>query len=86
MKINDVIVCVNPYGRLVGKNNFGKNVYKCIELTKNKKYTILGINYTNMAITVNIINDIGVKRTYEVKRFKLIPDIREEKLNILLNG
>lgn len=86
-KVNDTVICIKAYGRIIGKNAFNKDGYKSIELTNNKKYIILGITWTKPGGSfLRILNDVGVTRNYECRRFKHISDVRDDKLNNLLNG
>ena len=59
------------------------NTYNGYGITKNNIYDVL--DYSDLGY-VTIINDFGVRDYYLSERFKPISDIREEKLNILLNG
>lgn len=74
---------MNKEGKVICIDNTGK------ALTIGKIYTILEVHKlqgrTNVYATgISLLNDNGVRGTYELHLFKTIEDDRDEKLNNLL--
>ena len=56
-----------------------------IDLTQGKIYDVLEITIFNNNYYYRVIHDKEGFGTYNSDRFKLLTEVREEKLNILLN-
>lgn len=77
-KIGDIIICVD---------NCSYSRSSSTDLTLNKVYTVINIEKGPVSrdnYYVTIIDDDNVECSYVDTRFKLLSEIREEKLNILL--
>jgi hypothetical protein len=72
------VVCVNN-GEMDGAMDSSVN------LTVGKVYKALGDNVSTSDHVFNIINDLGKRGSYYHRRFKLLEEIRENKLNEILN-
>jgi hypothetical protein len=72
MKKGDTIVCLNLKG--IGDN---------VPLTIGRKYIVLSSLVKDKL--VEIISDDGCENYYLINRFELLENIREEKLNKLLD-
>ena len=76
MKTGDIVVCINGDAY---ENN----------LTEDKQYQVLNLkfyphDYTGGgALYVKIRNDLGTISEYDAEKFKLLSEIREEKLKEL---
>jgi hypothetical protein len=72
------VVCVNN-GEMDGAMDSSVN------LTVGKVYITLGDNVSTSDHVYNIVNDLGKRVSYYHRRFKLLEEIREDKLNKILN-
>ena len=74
MEIGDVVVCIN--------DKYNGYDIKIHWLTSNNHYTVLDIIKKN----IEIIADDGLKVQVLRKRFKLLTDLREEKIKKILKN
>jgi hypothetical protein len=70
------VVCINN-----GKMDRAMNDY--VNLTIGKTYEVIGDRVSRSDDAYRIINDIGKEGSYHNGRFKLLDDVREEKLKQL---
>jgi hypothetical protein len=71
------VVCVNN-GEMDGAMD------SFVNLTIGKVYKALGDNVSTSDHVFNIINDLGKRGSYYHKRFLLLEEVRERKLNTIL--
>lgn len=75
IKENDILVCIDDSETYYGKNPSN--------LTLNKNYKCLEINYIKNDMFVEVKNDNGVEQFFSAKRFVNIIELRKRKLKKL---
>ena len=79
MEVGDVVICID--------NKLIKNASIKLPLTIGKKYRVLEIrvNLSKELPSIFINNDYDSGNYYKIDRFKTLSDLREEKINNIIN-